>query len=164
MNAVTRASNCLPSRDAISIRVAHMADAASLASMAPGLVALGLPPWCDPRRALAIGIEAIGCGLAAPREGAVLFAAEDLLESPMGFIHVLATRHRLTRQRCAQVASILVVKGRLAGATGRALFDAAKTWTRERGLPGLAVTAWWAMRLDGVEGASSGGFQWKPAA
>lgn len=164
MSAVTRASNCRPSRDAISIRAAQPTDAAALASMAPRLIALGLPPWRDPRKALAIGIEAIGCCLAAPREGAVLFVADDLLESPLGFIHVLATRNRLTRKCCAQVASILVARGRLAGATGRALFDAAKTWTRERELPGPAIAAWWAMRHDGIECATTPGFQQERAA
>lgn len=151
MNGLTRASNCLPSRDAISARAAQPADEASLASMAPRLIALGLPPWRDPRKALEIGIEAIGCCLAAPREGAILFVAEDLLESPLGFIHVLATRHRLTRKRCAQVASIVVVRGRLAGTTGRTLVEAAITWARVRGLSGLAVAAWWTVRLDGVD-------------
>jgi hypothetical protein len=151
MNVVTHASNYLPSRDAISARAVQKADEAALALMAPRLVAMGLPRWRDPRKALAIGIEAIGCCLAAPREDAVLFVAEDLTESPLGFIHVLVTRHYLTRKRCAQVASILVVNGRLASATGRALFDTAKEWACARGLPGLAVAAWWAMRLDGVD-------------
>jgi hypothetical protein len=150
MNAVACGSRWLPSRDAISARVAQPADEASLASLAPRLVALGLPPWRDPRKALATGIEAIGCCLAAPREDAVLFVAQDLLESPQGFIHVLAARHRLTRERYAQVASIVVVRGRLAGATGWALFDAAKAWALARGLPGLAVAAWWAMGTRGV--------------
>ena len=164
MNAVTRASRCLPSRDAISARIAQSTDLTSLASIAPRLVPLGLPPWRDPRKALATGIEGIGYCLAAPRADTVLYVAEDLLESPLGFIHVLATRHRLTRRRYAQVASIVVVRGRLAGATGRVLFHAAKEWARARELHGPAVVAWWAMRLDGFEGAPRRGFHREPAA
>ena len=151
MNAAARKPRCLPSRDAINARTAQPTDEASLASMGPRLVALGLPPWRDPRKALATGIEAIGCCLAAPRENALLLVAEDLLESPLGYIHVLAARSRLTRERYAQVASIVVVRERLAGATGWVLFDAAKAWARARGLRGLAVAAWWAMRIDGCE-------------
>jgi hypothetical protein len=146
MNAVTCRSRWQPSRDAISARDAQPGDATALVLLAPRLVALGLPPWRDPRKALAIGIEAIGRGLAFPRADAGVLVAEDLIESPVGFLHVQTARHRLTRERYAQVASVVVVRGRLAGATGRALFDAAKAWTRARGLSGLAFAAWWAMQ------------------
>ncbi len=127
----------------VRTRIAESADREFVMSLAPRLVASGLPPWRDPRRMLAAYVEVIGSILIARRSDAALLIAEDGCGTPLGFILLVAATDCYTHERHGHVVQIVVVDGARELAAGAALIAAAEEWARSRGYRLLTLGEFW---------------------
>jgi len=152
MNALARKSMGTQHADSvIRTRVAAQADRDFVISLAPRLVASGLPPWRHPRRMLAAYVEVIDSILRsdaaqhhAPRTGAALLLAEDGDATLLGFVLLVAATDCYTHERCGHVAQIVVAHSEHELSVGMALIAAAEAWTRSRGYRVLTLSEFWA--------------------
>ncbi len=158
-------NECTMATSDAGVRVAEPADREFVISLAPQLVASGLPPWRDPRRMLAAYIEVINSilqmeGLQSrpqlmqsrqervqrhkQRADATLLIAEDEHAVPLGFILLVAAMDCYTHARCGHVAQLVVADARHEFAAGLALTAAAETWARSQGGRLLTLSEFWA--------------------
>ena len=135
----------------VCTRAAQSSNRDFVLSLAPLLVASGLPPWRDPRKLLAAYIEVIGSILRpqevqslARRSDAALLIAEDGHAVPLGFILLVAATDCYTHGRHGHVAQIVVADGRQELPAGLALIAAAEAWARSRGHRMLTLSEFWA--------------------
>jgi GNAT superfamily N-acetyltransferase len=134
--------------DAMHVRTAVATDRVTMGRQLLKLVPFGLPPWRDPRKALAIELQAIDQNLSLLCPRTALMVAESESGSLLGFIRAIAAWDRLIGGRHAQIAGVLVLKGAPADAVARVLVEAIRGWALSQGCNAVLFAASWVACSD----------------
>jgi GNAT superfamily N-acetyltransferase len=117
----------------ILIRAATPRDREWILPLSARLHDFGPPPWRPRTEMDAAVAQAIGSALDAPGPDWAVFAAEDVDQRPLGFVHVHTAHDFFTGEEHGHISDIVVAAGAEGRGVGRALMAAGEGWSRARG-------------------------------
>lgn len=126
-------------RPSVRIRYATPSDGPFVLALAPRLIAFDVPRWRDSGAILRSSEAQLTDALSASGPEEEVLIAEDFEARPLGFIHVESAEDFFTGRAQGYVSNLAIEKAAEGRGVGRALMEAAETWTRSRGMGELTL-------------------------
>lgn len=130
----------------MKIRPAQPRDKSFILDLAPRLIEFGEVPERDAPQMVARDRAVLSHALDGASSESVLFIAEGVDGTPLGFIHLATAEDYYTDSVTAHVADVVVAPEASGHGVGRALLGYAEEWARERGFAMLTLNVFIANR------------------
>jgi GNAT superfamily N-acetyltransferase len=130
----------MPSTTTWRVRSAQPTDRAFILRLVPRLAeGFPLPSWRTPAEVVRAETAALEAALDGEPTGARLLVAESAAGEPGGFVYLELHTDYFRQMPHAHVAVLAVAAEAEGQGVGRALLEAAESWTREQGLRVLTL-------------------------